>query len=207
MPTDFTSPETIRKFAADCAAALEDPNRPYQGWCSNLAAYLSRVARTPVAERATLEFQEELWSSETISATGQGHVSVSAALEDDGFRRWLAEKSVAELPDDDVDAAAYLSTFHDELKERVLAFGGRTPRLKMFRVLATLFPYHFTTIADVSVLDRLHRAMVPEKKRHAVEKHLDVLRKIETVLGPAPRDLRGMGQANDPPLAHRESAR
>lgn len=187
--TDLSSPETIKQLAADYAVALEDPAREYGKWCANLSAYLQRVSKTSLEERASVGFQGELWNSEFIAATGQGKVSVDEALAEDDFRFWLAKRSVETMPGAVGEATQFLTALYEDIRARLSKFGGRTPHLKIYRVLASFFPHYFTTIADPGKMARLHSAMFPDAgKQPALRNHQRVLERIDQVLGPAARD-------------------
>jgi 5-methylcytosine-specific restriction enzyme B len=191
MADTLASAEAIRSLAKDYVTALKDPSRPYRGWCVNLTEYLSAVSAASAADRASPEFQKKLWDEEIIASTGQGHVPVDAALSDPGFREWLAERSLQPLPADDAQVLEHLRGLYDELQERLARFTSKTPRLKIFRVLASFYPRHFTTIADIGRLATLHRKMLNGRKADEIERHRNVLRRLDEVLGPAPQELSG----------------
>jgi len=194
MTDTLASAETIQSLSLDYAAALRDPNREYRGWCENLVVHLSAVGAASATERASHEFQKMLWDKEIIASTGRGHVPIEAALSDSGFREWLAERSLLPLPADDAQALESLRGFYRDLQKRLAVFGGNMPRLKIFRVLASFYPRHFTTIADIGRLATLHRKMLSGRKADEIERHHNVLRRLDEVLGPAPQELSGWVQ-------------
>lgn len=187
---DLSSPETIKRLANEYAELVKDPAHPYQEWCARLIRHLETVEKASAEERSTKAFQKTLWDEDIIAATGQGSINVDRALADDDFRKWVATRSLEPLPAGDEDRTAHLHEFYSELKDRIRPFATRIPRLKIFRVLASFYPYDFTTVADASRLDRLHRAMIPGPRADEVARHGAVLRRLDEVLGPVPRDLR-----------------
>lgn len=186
---DFTSPDTIRELAAEYDTLVLSPQHDYQSWCKRLTALFEDVARAPVDVRASLEFQRRIWNEDVVAAPGQGTVNVDDLLANEEFRRWLAERSVEPLPQGDEDRREALRRLYDELVKRVSASTRRTPWLKIFRVLASFYPRFFTTIADRSKLQEVHRALVGTGTPDDVGRHEAVLHRLEQVLGPAPDDL------------------
>jgi 5-methylcytosine-specific restriction protein B len=188
-PLDLTSLEVLRKLEADYRAARADPSQQYATSCRNLTEYLEQIAKASVEERATLEFQQRLWDDNPVAVAGQGAVSVDKALADEGFRRWLAERSFTSIPSDRAEAIDALQILHDEILARLQRSVSRTPRLKTVRVLAALFPHHFTTIADVYRISWLHQVMFTGPKVYGVEAHANVLARLAEALGPVPAGL------------------
>jgi len=194
MADTLASPEVIKALAKQYEAALKDPGRPYGAWCENLARYLNSVRGTSEKDRMSIEFQQELWDGEVIAATGQGNVSVEAALQDAEFRRWVA-RLFSDSPGLNVRVApALLRQTFERLKEKVVHYAGKTPRLKIFRVLATIYPGSFTTIADIGRMRRLHDQMFPARRSDDIERHRNVLDRLDEVLGPAGFGMSGWAQ-------------
>lgn len=186
---DLSSPETVRKLADAYAVLLKDPAKPYKSWCERLAKHLESVSAASLETRSSLEFQTALWEDETINSTGRGTVSMDAALANADLRSWLARRSLEPLPESDVEKTKALEKVAAEIRERLKPPAvDRTPRLKIFRVLASLYPHSFTTVADVGRMERLHRAMLPGTASSEVGRHQAVLRRLDEVLGSAPRD-------------------
>jgi MoxR-like ATPase len=189
-PPDLTSLEVLRNLEADYRAARTDPTLPYATWCENLTRYLEHIAKASVEERATLEFQQRLWNDNPVAFTAQGAVPVDKALADEGFRRWLAERSFTPIPSNRAEAIGVLQGLRDEIVERLKPFVGRTPWFKTVRVLAVLFPHHFTTIADWSRISWLHQLMFTGRKvAYVVEAQANVLERLAEALGPVPSGL------------------
>lgn len=188
--SDLSSAEALKHLASEYAQFATDPARPYRDWCERLVQHLGAVERATLEERSTRDFQKRLWDEDIIAATGQGSINVDRALDDEQFRKWLASRSMEPLPGDESNRTAHLRQFYNELKDRIRPFATRIPRLKIFRVLASFYPYAFTTVADASRLDRLQRAMLPDLRADEVARHGAVLRRLDEVLGTVPRDLR-----------------
>jgi len=139
-------------WASEVVAALGEPStwEPWvQEWMKNLSHALMRVKAADRAERNSREFQRMLWEANGVAAPGQGNISVKAALDDADFREWLSERSFEPLPEGSRQRIAFLTSLHDDLTSRLQAFvPERTPYLKIFRVMAALYPECMTTIAD-----------------------------------------------------------
>ena len=89
-----------------------------------------------------------LWERNHIAAVGQGRISVQQAIDDERFRAWLAERSMNRLPASD-GHVAFLTTFYEHVQKGLEPYvARRMPRLKIFRVIATLYPEAMTTVAD-----------------------------------------------------------
>jgi len=194
MADTLTSPDVIKRLAQEYAVALKDPKLKYGGWCDKLEKHLAMVERADLEKRASLEFQKELWDSETVAKAGQGQIPVDEALSDGELRRWLGEQSLATLPEDPEYWTHFLQVLYAELGERLRRYIEKTPRLKIFRVLASFFPRQFTTVADVGRMAKLHAMMLGNRKADDVERHRNVLDRLAVILGPAPGDLKGWVQ-------------
>lgn len=186
---DISLPETIQKLAAEYAVLVKDPAKPYRDWCGRLVTLLEKVAASSKETRASKVFQEELWNEEIVSSTGQGNASVDAALENAEFREWLAARSLEPLPEAEAAKTAALEGLAEGIKERLAKLVSGTPKLKTFRVLASLYPFAFTTVADARRMRMLHQAMLPGSRASEVGRHQAILRRLDEVLGAAPQEL------------------
>jgi hypothetical protein len=151
-------------------------------WHQNLKAALSRMREASEADRATIDFQRWLWDDNPVASVGQGQISVEEALNDEAFRNWLARESVRTLPDGVPEREAALEKLYEEIQARLKPLCTRMPHLKIFRVLALLFPLDLTTIADRSALTKL-RLLMLAGKFSAVAQHVGVRRRLDDVLG------------------------
>lgn len=181
MSTSISTPEALRKVVAGLTDALNNSST------DKLAQFLTEVAEADLAARSSAGFHTQLWTSETISATGQGKVSVDTAIADPEFRTWLARQSLKPVPSERDAALDHLREFYEQLKGRLSNYEARTPRLKIFRALAALFPHHFTTVADAGRMASLHAQMFGRRKADEVSRHANVLARLEEVLGPIDR--------------------
>ncbi len=155
-----------------------------QRWTKELQNFLAWVAAADESTRATLAFQERLWDQNPVSNTGQGNITVAAALQDEAFRRWLAHESVASLPANTQERSGALTALYENLVERLKAYPiARTPRLKIFRVLAAFFPSDFTTVAHGHKLRQLYSRMGGSTTPNPVLWHLFVRGRIAEALG------------------------
>ena len=155
-----------------------------QRWTKELQNFLAWVAAADESSRATLAFQERLWDQNPVSNPGQGNITVAAALQDEAFRRWLAHESVASLPANTQERSGALTALYENLVERLKAYPiARTPRLKIFRVLAAFFPSDFTTVAHGHKLRQLYSRMGGSTTPNPVVWHLFVRGRIAEALG------------------------
>lgn len=173
------------KAALNGVLASSAASKTAQDWYARVAAFLAQV-RAGVPDRLEdIAFLQQLWEDESISATGNGTVKMAPALADGDFRRWFTAQVTTPLPVDGVAAEAQLTQFYDVLQERLKALCGRTPRLKINRVLCALYPRYFTSLADVGALLTLHKAMGGSTGDHPVHAHAVIRSRIEGVLGAA----------------------
>ena len=156
-------------------------------WIRNLAATIDWVRSSTVEHRATEEFQHRLWEDNHVAAVGQGQIRVDEALANETFRRWLAAKSMEPLPSSTEARLSFLSELYEALKKQLEALLTRhkTPHLKIFRVLAALYPEAMTTVASTGMLHKLAKAM-GSGPLDPVERHVWVRSRIDTLLGDSP---------------------
>jgi 5-methylcytosine-specific restriction enzyme B len=178
---DLTSDAAL---AEAITASMAESTSAAQKWYPRLGAHLARVAAATPVDLANRDFLEELWSDESVSATGMGSVKVGPALDDSEFREWFSQAFSAALPTDDAQAEAQLTTLYKELEHRLGEKCGRVARLKLNRVMCSRFPNYLTTLADVGALKFLHRAMGGASSDHAIHAHIAIKRRIDAVLGP-----------------------
>ncbi|RYG99369.1 MAG: restriction endonuclease [Alphaproteobacteria bacterium] len=147
-----------------------------------MSAWLERVANVDRETFLSLAFQQELWENESISATGQGHIDVTRVLADPRIAVELWDLKQSELPDDPKARREALDAAWESIVVRVRPLTKRWPRLKMYRVFASLWPAYFTTIAHYHKLRRLARAMGVERGvEHRTELHQRVLSRLDEV--------------------------
>ena len=159
-------------------------------WRGHLLKFIGDVGAASVEERATRSFQDLIWTDSPISAVGMGTVNIDPALDDEGFRRWLAESSVRDLPAGLDARTAALTRFYEEIQVRLKLFSDRTPHLKIFRVLAAFYPLDFTTLASTTHLQKLFIRMEGSGKVPPVVRHARIRRRLDDALGPFdPEDL------------------
>jgi 5-methylcytosine-specific restriction protein B len=164
------------------------------GWTNDLAETFDWIRRAGVSERAGRAFQQRLWEENRIAAVGQGNISVDGALEDEGFRRWLAEASLRPLPDDTGARTELLTDLYEELQRRLKPYVTRTPRLKILRVIAALYPEAMTTVADRNALRRTARLLGLSHKLKPIAEHLWIRNRLERALGPVENATLGLAR-------------
>ncbi|MXW49964.1 MAG: restriction endonuclease [Gammaproteobacteria bacterium] len=180
----------IDELKQACSGALENAltDSEYVQWGKNLREFLADVRTADLKTRASKEFQQRIWDNNPVSSPGQGFISVDVAIADPEFRNWLAERSMEDLPDAPERRKAALDSLYGELEEKVCQYTSRTPRLKIYRVLAGLFPLDFTTVANIELTKRVHAAMFGERGGAGPSCHANILRQLDEVRGPAPAE-------------------
>lgn len=176
------------KANLDAVEAGTAHSKRAQDWYLQLQAFLSEVRAGIPAKLDDPTFLKRLWDDASVSATGSGTIKVAPALADAAFRQWFAEEVVKPLPRDRVEIEARLTQFYDELRRRLAQLCGRTPLLKMNRVLCAIYPQHFTTIAAVGSLLVLHNEMGGRELDHHVHAHMAIRERIDSLLGPVKSD-------------------
>ena len=154
-----------------------------QAWRRDLAAFMARVASQDAQQRAEEAFQHELWDENPVSGVGQGTIDVSAAIADPGFRNWLATRSLEPPPDGPTEREGHFEALYNDLIERLKPFcPSRTPRLKIFRVLAALFPNDFTCLTHRTKAAQFAKRLTGT--RHGeVQRQLEIRRRLDAALG------------------------
>ena len=177
----------LQKTCAEAQQTVRDSS-----WAHALHDFLRYVEDADLETRSSLEFHQRIWDDNPVSAIGMGTVPVKFAIEDPVFRAWVAKQSLAALPESGEPRIAALREFYESIQERLAPGVSRTPRLKIFRVLAAFFPKDFTTVADVTRLRQLHAAMGLPRGVHVVAQHADILRRLDQVIGPPGDGIRGV---------------
>lgn len=181
--TDLTTLEGIR----EACQRIEGATRATVGtqqWMTELGQFISWIGQADQATRATVEFQIRLWDGNPVSSLGQGNISVTAAIDDDSFRTWLAHESASALPSGLDERESWLTRLYEGLVERLTHLGiVKTPHLKIFRVLAALFPESLTTVAHRRRLRELYDRMGGPSTQNSVARHIFVRNRIDAALG------------------------
>lgn len=186
--TDLSNLDELKRACVD-VVKTEQAQAYYETWGKELRQFLNEVRDADLATRMSVEFQRKIWEENPVTTVGGGQISVEVAVADPEFRKWLAEKSVAGLPNAREPRATALDTVVEELETRMKRYTNRMPRLKIYRVLACFFPSDFTTVSDVWRLGRLHSAMFGRPGGNGPSCHANILRKLSEAMGPAGDDL------------------
>lgn len=167
----------------------------YTDWIDRLVGFFKRVQAADVTDRSSREFQVLLWEENPVSGVGMGTVGLGGALDDPDFRRWVAETSLQPVPQDPEDKFRFFRAFYLELEERLRKYSNRTPRVKIFRVLAALYPQDFTTITYVENLRQLYIWMFgPNVGNDFVKRQLDISARFRQLLGEADGSLNSLAK-------------
>jgi hypothetical protein len=171
------------KAQLNAALAGAAVSKGAQDWYSRLAAFVAEVKAGIPSKLDDANFLKKLWDDNPVAATGMGSVKTAPALADATFRDWFAAEVTKPLPPDPVAAEIQLTALYDGLRDRLKVLCGRTPRLKLNRVLCAIYPEHFTTVADPGKLLFLHKEMGGAASDHPVRAHKAIRTRIDTVLG------------------------
>ena len=190
---DLRDIDELKQACAKSLQNAQDDNPKYAPWGRDLREFLSEVRNADGRTRSSEEFQRKIWSNNyddnPVSGVGRGKISVDAAIADRDFRTWLADRSLAPLPESPEARVKALDTLLDELLERVAHYTDRKPRLKAYRVLAAFFPADFTVLTDEERLRALHMAMFGNRKDKGPTCHVNILRRLDQAVGPRGEDL------------------
>ena len=153
-------------------------------WARELAEDIEFVRDADIEQRSTYEFHHRLWEENKVSAVGRGTVQVEAALKDEGFRRWLAARSMeplAEPPNARVEA---IRKVYEELIERLESFGvSPKPHLKIYRVLALLYPGQLTTLSARHIVRKVFSALGGKRAPYPIARHGFILDRLRSAIG------------------------
>lgn len=165
--------------AANQALASRRQDSRYQKWMQDLSGHLDKVQRVTHEEFRSKTFQQQLWESEAVSATGQCFVATSSLLEDAVILDLLWDvKSL----DSSLAITEQLQRLWDRAVSRIQQLRSRVPRLKLARAFAALQPGHFTSLADYSALARLARVLGVGKSGDGVAVlHQRILDRLDAV--------------------------
>ena len=176
--------ESALKGQLDAVQAGAAASKGAQVWYTKLAAFIAEVKAGIPGKLKDPEFLKRLWDENPVAATGMGSVKMAPALSDAAFRDWFSAELVKPLPADPAAIEAHLTEFYNGLRDRLKVLCGRTPRLKLNRVLCSVYPEHFTTLADPGKLLFLHKEMGGGAKDHPVRAHKAIRTRIDALLGP-----------------------
>jgi 5-methylcytosine-specific restriction protein B len=142
MATDLKGDQSLRE-ACKVAQERHRSQRHLDEWLKKLADWLQHVASADEATFMSPQFQKELWDNETVSATGQGHIDVSRVIAVPEIARRLWELKHSPVPDEMQARIQWFGSAWDDIAERVEPLTSRRPRLKMYRLFASLWPSAF----------------------------------------------------------------
>ena len=158
MTMDLKNDASLRE-ACKVARERHRSQHHLDEWLNKLSGWLQKVADVDEATFRSPQFQKDLWENDVVSATGQGHIDVSGVIADPAIAQRLWELKQAPVPTAIQDRTQWFMEAWDDIETRVQAHTNRRPRLKMYRLFASLWPRHFTTVAHFHKLRRLGSAM------------------------------------------------
>ncbi|MDE2881059.1 MAG: hypothetical protein OXP70_04355 [Acidobacteriota bacterium] len=136
---DLKTDSGLREACADMERRT-DPER-----LATVTQFLEDVAAVPRWERASREFQIQIWKNNPIHDPGWNTYEFvgESKLSSAELRTWFADRTSVELPTDWKERAEMLADVFWETVDRFETNRGR-PRRQMLRTLAALFPEHLT---------------------------------------------------------------
>lgn len=181
MATDLKDETSLRE-ACKVAQERHRSQRHLDDWLKKLADWHQYVASADEVTFTSPQFQKGLWENETVSATGQGHIDVSRVVADPTIARRLWELKQSPIPADPRERIQWFAKAWDDIETRVRPLTDRRPRLKMYRLFASLWPHHFTTVAHFHKLRRLGSALgLTPGLEHRTALHQRVLDRLAEV--------------------------
>ena len=128
-------------------------------WLTALKNHIAQIQQADEAVFRSIDFQQMLWDSGVVAATGQGFIPTREFWTDAAIiKRLWAVRNL----EDSLERATFaqeLQRLWNEVVEEIQRTGSRVPRLKLARVFAALQPRHFTTLADGRTLDSVGKLM------------------------------------------------
>jgi hypothetical protein len=180
--------DTALKAVLDVVLTTETNKKGAKNWHTRLISFLTSVKAAVPDKLQDINFLKQLWDDNPVSATGMGSVKMTPALENADFRAWFATEVSNPLPTNDSAAELQLTALYNDLCDRLKALCGRTPTLKINRLLCSIYPEHFTTISDRGKLSDLYIEMGGNKHDHPVRKHKAIRARIDAILDAVPAD-------------------
>lgn len=168
--------------ASNQALAARRNNSSYQKWTENLSAHIGKVQAATEDDFRTEAFQQQLWESEAISATGQGSVPTKQLWTDQTLITILWKARTLDTPQRGQGITDELDSLWDAAVDRIKQIQSRVPRLKLNRAFAALQPKHFTSLANFDALVQLAKALGVGKARDGrAVLHQRVLDRLDTI--------------------------
>lgn len=171
------------RTAADMIGRSSTWDETGQKWIRELAETIRWVRSSDETQRGTREFQEQLWDDNHVAAIGQGNIAIDRALDDQDFRQRFAARSMALLPVSTEERLRFLSALYEDLTKQLQPFVRSIPHLKIFRVLAAVYPEAMTTVASVGALAKLTAAMGGDRTLDSAGRHVWVRHRLDSLLG------------------------
>ncbi|MCX6612353.1 MAG: hypothetical protein NTW74_16070, partial [Acidobacteria bacterium] len=175
-------------------SAIKDVGGPSQ-WSSTGREWLQSLGKTIAwfrskdeFERGTVDFQKKLWDENKVAAVGQGNISVDRAVENGEFRHSVATLSNKSLPASVEARVRFLTEQYESLVKLIEPFVPKMPHLKIFRVLAVMYPEAMTTVAKMGALSDLCKAMGGGSDLTTAGRHAWVRNRLDALLGTAGRE-------------------
>ena len=137
------------------------------------------------------DYQELLWENDEDNpicypTERAPHVDVKKIIRDTVFLNWFYEEYQDIQLIDSQNRTKRLCGFADKLSKRMRNYSLHskeyTPRIRIYRALAALFPENFTCLASKRKLEDLAKLMSIKTTGHLVEIHERILKRLAEVL-------------------------
>ena len=187
QPPDLTIAETIKRLYETYTSKKK--NEGSQKWLAAYAAILVDVRNSSPEQLASAEFRKRLWGDNPVSSSGADGISVKEILESRELAEWIGGVAKTSLPPRGPERIKLLEGIHEELLKRVKPLTAtRTPKLRVLRVMATLFPEDYSNVTSDYRLQSVGRAMfgrLPKEERESMTRvNARILDRFTTILGP-----------------------
>jgi hypothetical protein len=156
--TNLSTPEGLLVAINEVRSEFgSSPER--QRWVGSVIELIETVREVDEETFRTERFQRMLWDSDTMSATGMGSVKIDDVIRDPEILDvlWFLKSQTERLTGP--ERTASIEAGFEHLCGLTKAVARRVPRLKLLRVLASIFPEDFTTLTDTRRLRQFAKAL------------------------------------------------
>jgi hypothetical protein len=180
---DVAELQTIEGLRRACEHVEQALGESRRAWREEVARYLEKIHGTPSERRSSLEFQKALWLESPIAHQGLGTIFVGRAVEDAGFREWMAGVMDRPIPPTDPERTVQLSALFAEAVDKIKAFCKKRPYWQVFTTFAALFPRDVNAMPSRVRVRRLQRALGIKGRSDWIARHTSIQRRLDEAQG------------------------
>ena len=130
--------------------------RVLKRWFSEYLEMLKNVQQASPDYMKSEEFMSLLWEQNPISGVGQGTVDVEKVIKDKKLQQWFAQLRDKKYTDN-INEELY--DVYLEAMDKVIPLCDRTPRLKLNRLFAAIYPNNFGCVANYKSMKKLAKLL------------------------------------------------